>query len=388
MSFRFGKCILAWMSLPKLLCSQLYGSLTVFLLQLAGVAVLVKEGSIKSLSIKIPWKRKNCQIEVEVLELVLAPFVQSSTSPNDADSWMPGCDEEQHMCIDSEKIEMGTVQENSGAISQDVHEGVKTIAKIVKWFLTSFHVRLNEIFVAFDPHSDVEERGSAFHRSLVLRVKELDFGTFVCEDAKAKLTNFVKFQEAVIEFLQMEDVDNFPQLHSGSETGFGEKNAAQSTITILTGPSGGFSGTLNLSIPWENGSLDIRRVDADVSVDSVELRVQPSSIKWVIAIWESLKNVGTAQLSNIHKPGDSSDQNSRLYICSSTSGSSVPDPGKVTSSSGIYSKDIFPAINQERVPDAFLTRAHVIHDWVPESINQEGRTDLEPDYGARFVSYF
>nr|XP_010932621.1 autophagy-related protein 2 isoform X1 [Elaeis guineensis] len=356
--------------------------------KLAGAAVLVKEGSIKSLTIKIPWKRKNCQIEVEVLELVLAPFVQSNTSPNDVDSWMPSHDEERCMCIDSEKIEMGTVQENSDAISQDVHEGVKTIAKIVKWFLTSFHVRLNEIFVAFDPHSDVEERGSALHRSLVLRVKELDFGTFVCEDAKAKLTNFVKFQEAVIEFLQMADVDNSPQLHSSSETGFGEKFAGQSTITILTGPSGGFSGTLNLSIPWENGSLDIRKVDAEVSVDSVELRVQPSSIKWVIGIWESLKNVGTAQQSNIHKPGDSSDQNSRLYVRSSTLGSSIADPGKVTSSSGIYSKDIFPAINEDRVPDALLTRAHVIHDWVPESINQEDQTDLEPDFGASIDEFF
>ncbi|XP_038972268.1 autophagy-related protein 2-like isoform X2 [Phoenix dactylifera] len=356
--------------------------------KLAGAAVLVKEGSIKSLSIKIPWKRKNCQIEVEVLELVLAPFVQSYTSAMDSDSLMPNCDKEQHTCIDSEKIELGEVKENSGSISRDVHEGVKTIAKIVKWFLTSFHVRINEIFVAYDPHSDVEERRSAFHKSLVLRIKEIEFGTCVCEDAMAKLTNFVKFQEALIEFLHLEDVDNFPQLHSGSETGFSETYAKKSTVTILTGPSGGFSGTLNLSIPWENGSLDIRKVNADVSVDSVELKVQPSSINWLIAIWESLKNVSTAQQRNIYKAADSPDRKCRFYSCSSTSGSAMPDSDKVTPGSGNYSNDIFRTINQDGASDALLTRTHLIHNWVPESIDLEDQTDLEPDYGASIDEFF
>ncbi|XP_010909747.1 autophagy-related protein 2 isoform X2 [Elaeis guineensis] len=356
--------------------------------KLAGAAVLVKEGSIKSLSIKIPWKPKNCRIEVEVLEVVLAPSVQSNTSAMDADSLMPTCDKEQHMCIDSEKIELRAVKEKSSAISRDVHEGVKTIAKIVKWFLTSFHVRINESFVAFDPPSDVEDRRSAFHKSLVLRIKEIEFGTCVCEDAVAKLTNFVKFQEAVIEFLLLEDVDNSPHLHAGSEMGFSETYSGKSTITILTGPSGGFSGTLNLSIPWENGSLDIRKVDADVSVDSVELKVQPSSINWLIAIWESLKNIGTARRSNIYKATDSPDHKCRFDSCSSTSGSAIPDSEKVTPGGGSHSNDPFLTINQDSASDALLTRMHLIHNWVPESFDLKDRTDLEPDYGASIDEFF
>ncbi|KAJ0983471.1 hypothetical protein J5N97_011726 [Dioscorea zingiberensis] len=108
--------------------------------KLTGAAVMVKEGSIGSLSMKIPWKLKNCQIEVEELELVLAPNV-GNKMPGNADCCNLSHDGEQHMRIDADKLG-GTVQENPQVAPMDVHEGVKTIAKIVKWLLTSFHVRL------------------------------------------------------------------------------------------------------------------------------------------------------------------------------------------------------------------------------------------------------
>ena len=347
--------------------------------QLAGSAVMVKEGSIGSLSIKIPWKLQNCQIDVEELELVLAPFVATNAGN------MPSHDTDK--CTDKSGPDPGAAPESPGSsVSLDIHEGVKTIAKIVKWFLTSFHVRLKKLIVAFDPCLDVEDkRASDFHRSLVLRIAEIEYGTCVSEDSKsvsllgkAKLTNFVKFHGAVLEFLKMEDVDSSLQHNSCLTTSFSQWHTGRSslgtTAVILTGADGGFSGKLSLSIPWKNGFLDIRTVDADFSVDPVELRLQPNTIKYVIVIWESLKNVGGASRSHFnYKAVDSPG--------SATLGSDIVKPIK-----GNFSKLTCASVAEETLPDALLPQTHVIHNWVPLSINEEVETELEQDYGARFIS--
>ncbi|RZS00135.1 hypothetical protein BHM03_00029786 [Ensete ventricosum] len=95
----------------------------------------------------------NCEIEVDELELVLGPFSESNIPPTDADCSPLSHDGQQRTSTNVDKIEPGPSQDHYSSIPVDVHEGVKTIAKIVKWILTSFHVRLKGIIVAFDPRS-------------------------------------------------------------------------------------------------------------------------------------------------------------------------------------------------------------------------------------------
>ena len=44
-------------------------------------SVMIKEGSIGSLSIQMPWKGKSFQVELDKLELVLAPCLKKSNTP-------------------------------------------------------------------------------------------------------------------------------------------------------------------------------------------------------------------------------------------------------------------------------------------------------------------
>ena len=51
---------------------------------------------------------------------------------------------------DSGKVAQEKVENVTVSASVDVHEGVKTIAKMVKWLLTSFHVKVKKLIVVFD----------------------------------------------------------------------------------------------------------------------------------------------------------------------------------------------------------------------------------------------
>ncbi|RRT49590.1 hypothetical protein B296_00036938, partial [Ensete ventricosum] len=351
--------------------------------KIAGSPIVVKEGSLKSLSITIPWKLRNCEIEVDELELVLGPFSESNIPPTDADCSPLSHDGQQRTSTNVDKIEPGPSQDHYSSIPVDVHEGVKTIAKIVKWILTSFHVRLKGIIVAFDPRSGLDESGAMFHRLLVFRINEIEFGTCVSKDSMAKLMNFVKFQEANLEFLQMDDIDDGPEFHSVTGRSFNKNCLGCGTIPVLTGVSGGFSGTLNLSIPWKNGSLDIHKVDADVSVDPMELRLEPSCIEWVIAMWQTLTSIGvSSSWTHHHQAADSSNLNCRSHDRLSMSHTIYLDADGETSLKDSEFRSINSTITTEKALDPLVMR-NVIHNWVPEYAYQEEKSELELDYGAR-----
>ncbi|GJR33660.1 autophagy-related protein 2 [Tanacetum coccineum] len=151
--------------------------------------------------------------------------------------------------------------------SAAIHEGVKTIAKMVKWLLTSFHVKIKKLIVALDLSSlESDEIGDS--RMLVLHINEMECGTRISEDV---------------------DIDN-------------GKCDESATTSVITGDKGGFSGTIKLSIPLKNGSLDIRKLDADVCVDPLEIRLQPSSIKifmYFVNVFEELDKEQKSLMNSI-----------------------------------------------------------------------------------------
>lgn len=353
-------------------------------------AVSVKEGSIGSLMVTMPWKDGGCQIEVDELEIVLAPretniFQDESETTSSCQSYKNNLS---HHC---RKLENDAVNGELENASVDVHEGVKTIAKMVKWLLTSFHVKVKNLIVAFDP-STWEEKKEGLCRTVVLRISEAECGTQISEDASpssgnvlhnflglSQLTNFVKFEGAVIELLRMDDDDQTPPQCS-SVTPFGDcfsgNHSFGSMITIITGEKGGFSGNLKLSIPWKNGSLDVHKVDADVHIDPLVLRIQPTTLRYVISIWNLFKGMGAKSeghsgASNSHS---SNLDSSLLAFCKEPLG----NEGFVTGCS--------PRAEKEFATDALLSESHLISDWV--SKKQKDKTEEEPDFGASMDQFF
>jgi autophagy-related protein 2 len=299
------------------------------------------------------------------------------------------------------------VDDDAKSNSVDVHEGVKTIAKMVKWLLTSFHVKIKKLIVAFDPYLDCDEKNMGSRPTLVLRILETECGTRVSEDAKSnagarvesflgisQLTNFVKFQEATLELLQIDDDDKKTSFPCVSETNVGEYLSGQCpanvTTPVVTGKRGGFSGSLKLSIPWKNGSLDIRKVDADVHIDPVEFRLHPSTIKWLLLSWETLKNLDKDGESHMrYKSMDSSNINAASYYHSSMPVSTPNITNKVIPSCGGFSMDVSTLDLQESVTEALLPGSCLISDWVPFSVhkNQKDVIEGELDFGARLVIF-
>ncbi|KAL5714191.1 hypothetical protein ACHQM5_016185 [Ranunculus cassubicifolius] len=344
--------------------------------KLGSLPFILKEGSIGSLLAKICW-RSNCQIEVDELELVFIPFARKDLSAGTETSSSTDA-YKHHVTMASKRPEQEVPNYLSAAVPLDVHEGVKTIAKMVKWFLTSFHIKVKKLIVAFDPCSE-KDNVSESHRVLVLRISELEYGTSVSEEKYARsnsqvdsvlglsrLTNFVKFQGAVVEFLQMDDVENDDNQSTTSGcpgTAFCEWSMgslpSEATTPILTGKVGGFSGNLKLSIPWRNGSLDIQKVDADISIDPIHLRLQPNTIIWILCLWESLKNVDTESLDHTHDSNTAS-----IYY---------------SSASQFYSNTNRTSTNAEN----FL-------DWVAVSNNlkQNDGAEVEPDLSASIDQFF
>uniref|UniRef100_A0A2N9I0Q6 Autophagy-related protein 2 n=1 Tax=Fagus sylvatica TaxID=28930 RepID=A0A2N9I0Q6_FAGSY len=334
----------------------------------AAAPVIIKEGSIGSLLVKMPWKGEGCLVEVDELELVLAPCLKNNSPAGDETCSSPQDDNHGLHC-DLRKHEHDLVEDVAKSTSWDVHEGVKTIAKMVKWLLTSFHVKIKKLIVAFDPYLENDEKNTGSHTTLVLRISEIECGTCISEDANSnggakenflgisQLTNFIKFQEAIVELLQIDDNDDKASFPSISGTGFGEffsgHSPTNTTTPVVTGKRGGFSGNLRLSIPWKNGSLDLHKVDADVCIDPIELRLQPSTIKWLLLSWETVKN--------LDKDGG------RIPICG---GSSL--------------------ILQESVTEAMQPGAHLISDWVPFTVNQNQKDGIEEelDFAASVDQFF
>ncbi|XVF67592.1 hypothetical protein PTKIN_Ptkin10aG0133500 [Pterospermum kingtungense] len=364
-------------------------------------SLVIKEGSIGSLLVKMPWKGKGCQVEVDELELLLSPCSENHFSGADKNC-SSNDDDNHYMQGDLGKFSNDVA--GSDGKSDNVHEGVKTIAKMVKWFLTSFNVKIKRLIVAFDPSLEKDEK-VGFHRTLVLRISEAECGTCVSEDADlgedrahsflgfSQLTNFVKFQGAVLELLNLEDVDNqfcAPQVSGMTSSGLCSDCLPSNAALVMSGKRGGFSGNLKLSIPWKNGSLDIRKVDADVFVDPLELRFQPSTIKWFLLSWETYKNFDKVGKNIMHyKTADSIYLNSNSQFQSSTSVSAAAVADKVIANQGSFSADCTSLHVQESVAESLLPGSHIIPNWIPNSVSKNQRDCVgEVDFGASVDQFF
>ncbi|EPS59643.1 hypothetical protein M569_15162, partial [Genlisea aurea] len=331
-------------------------------------AVMVKEGTIGFLKLAMPWEEGGCRIELDEVEVVFAPRVAKAQ-----------CDELE-TCPQSKNDECGNSLEkpDDGASSSrvansiaEVHDGVKTIARLVKWILTSFHVNIRGLIVAFDPCiAGGSEKG--FDRVLVLRISEAECGTEICDDALSgsfgtlqnflglgQLTNFLRFRGAILESLLCDGLDNLSSIDSSTGN----------MATLISGKQGGFSGSLKLSLPWKNGTLDTSKVDVNLHIEPLELRIEPSTIRFFIFVWNLFKCQGHAYSVPSHVPTPSSFMHR-------------PDQ-EPESIKGFGSKSY--SVPKEHC-NFLLSESHLIYDWV--SRKQEERIEEEPDFAASMDQFF
>lgn len=359
-----------------------------FAFQLGTTGILVKEGSVGSLMVTMPWKDGGCRIEVDELELVLAPR-RVKVSRDELVAHSQSKDGNVSSSCASGKADNETIDSGVKNASVDVHEGVKTIAKMVKWLLTSFHVKIKKLIVAFDPLMG-EENKEGLDRILVLRISEVECGTHISDDASSssfttlhnflglsRLTNFVKFQGAVVELLNVDGLDHQvpPEFSTETATGnwFSGYCSSGTMTTIISGERGGFSGNLKLSLPWKNGSLDIRKVDADLHIEPLELRLRPGTIRCLIFMWDLYKGYG----DETKNPGDYGPSDG---LSATSSCTRHPDKG-------IFGNEGFARsclVEKEPVHN-LLSESHLISDWVSKS--QKDKYEEEPDFGARLVLF-
>ncbi|CAN1133503.1 Autophagy-related protein 2 [Linum perenne] len=353
-------------------------------------SVVIKEGSIGSLSVTMPWKGNGFEVEVDELELVLRPCLKNE-EPIVGDKFHSSQDKMAGMHNEMGKL-VSVLDPTVKSGSADIHEGVKTIAKMVKWFLASFHVRIKKLLVAFDPHLGSEKEAGG-HKIVVLRIAEMECGTSVSEDVGlstngttddllgiSRLTNFLKFQGAVLELLEMNDAKSESVLSKSLSGPTSGEVPANRTTSILLGDKGGFSGELKLSIPWNNGSLDIRQVDANVCIDPVELRVQPGTIKWFLLAWKAYKILHRdSALNTQSKPTDSVYFNSGSQLYSSTRNSASSPTANFFSAPGTSPQ------GQQSFSESVLPESNLIPDWMPNSV-KDGVQEL--DLGASVDQFF
>ncbi|MED6187345.1 hypothetical protein PIB30_075540 [Stylosanthes scabra] len=369
-------------------------------LQLGKAAsLIVKEGSIGYLLVKMPWSGKGCEVEVNELELVVSPCTDVN-SPGGDETCGSETTDNHHVKCSSTRSEHEMADDALKSTSMDVHEGVKTIAKMIKWLLTSFHLKITNAIIAFDPYlRDVEPKAEC-HRTLVLRISEIQCGTSLAEDADSKidvlgitqLTNYVNFHGAVVEFLKIDHKDSelsFPSILGAGccENVLGSK---QATCSIMTGKQDGFGGNVKLSIPWNNGSLDVRKVDADVYVDPVVLRFQPSTVKWLLHSWETFRDVGkTGKGSTNNNLRGSSQLNSTSSCHSADSVPIVNTTSEMITVPGNLPAD-YSSLTQPESPTEDLIQApHLISDWVPLSTHKNHKDGIqELDFGASVDQFF
>ncbi|KAK9676253.1 hypothetical protein RND81_11G064700 [Saponaria officinalis] len=346
--------------------------------------IRVKEGSIGSLSVKLPWSAGGYEVEVDELELVLYPFcgdelggvVETHDSGVCYSTFHDDCGkgEADDVCTSSA----------AAAASVSVHQGVKTVAKWVQQLLTRFHVRVKNVIVAFDACVDNDGKTDGSHEALVLRVAEIECGTCISENddvsadrAKAAdllgmthLTNFLKFQGVVLDLVRMSgDVDK--QLSGSAEVS--ASCSSKASQPLITGHKGGFGGSIKLSIPCKDGSLDIRKVDADVKVDSLIAKLQPSTLKWVLTTWDTLQKLDNKLVGSVYHMAADTHLSSSIPLDKKTTETENPD-------------NFGNPFKEKTATGALLKESQFISDWIPDSSSEEGFE--EADLGASVDQFF
>ncbi|KAJ7546728.1 hypothetical protein O6H91_08G051700 [Diphasiastrum complanatum] len=374
--------------------------------QLGDSSFIVKEGSIGSVTVKIPWKvmvAEPCEVELDELELVVTPhdaIDAGEAGALDTDSAVDiGHRELEH--FDEEADKSGSV--GAGGFSYlGVDDGVRMIARMVERVLLDLRVKVrnlviligNSLDTSFSLGGPSKEHtiGNASHGMLVFHVAHLDYGFdthFSQNEAAAdslmepaaitKVVNFTgvsaKFTDVALEDLQFEVSQ---ACSSPSQVG----EFLSDCVTILEGENGGASGTVQLTIPWRNDHQNVPKVEVGVSISPLNFRVSLNELHHLIALacsYESRGNAGTpvTGMRDVKSSGQS------IFLSPDLANSRSNELGSVTCTNVYKSFEALSITSDTKRSDpsafsttAFLPVTKFISDWMQWTSNDTPQ-DLE-----------
>ncbi|KAL8060572.1 hypothetical protein ABFS82_02G033600 [Erythranthe guttata] len=222
--------------------------------KLGKTSILLKEGSIQSIKITFPWKdRGNCRIEVDGIDLVLAPRRVKILSPDKLDA--------------------------------DVGDGVdKTIDTMVQRIGSSYDVKVRNLTVAFDPLLE-EEKGNTASTG---RISVFQISEAKCEAriSDSSISTVVNYEGVVLQVLNVDGLNHQlrPAFSPGATTG--------NMTRIVSGQNGGgVLGNFKLILPRKIDSLDIGKLEADAYIEPHELSLSPSAVRCFVFMWDLFKGM-------------------------------------------------------------------------------------------------
>ncbi|CAM6122683.1 unnamed protein product [Calypogeia fissa] len=293
--------------------------------QLGDASVAIKEGSIGSVRAKIPWKvltTESCEIEVDELKLVIVPRPQceengsNNPAPSEIDD-LRFVDGPQYPLGDADASGLGPV---GGGAYMGVDDGVRMIAKMVERVLLGLRVKVSNMIIVFEEQpgkesdplpGDLDARMPAQqltppHCLLIVRVAYVEYGVEAPqidseEPVKAAsgteqgmLVKVVKFKGATVEVVDVQDEivgcegpAHDPEGIDGTRTDF-----LGQPVFVLFGEGGGLEGSIQLSVPWRDGIVDVPKVHADISISPLKLRLSPHQIEQVLSFAQAYSREG------------------------------------------------------------------------------------------------
>lgn len=361
--------------------------------QLGVTPVIIKEGLIGSISIRIPWKAlaaEKCEINVEDFELVLVPRTEFKTSSSYEEcSTSEVCSSASPSRLNSEQVEGCGIHANGGSTYLGVQDGVKMIAKMVERLLLGLHVKIKNLIIAFEQATETcrVESSCQSQSILALRVLQTEYGTDVsgdaCESAGlhpdnvtgfVMLTKVINFYGVTVDLYDVIDKDAQPgslrpiaSVLSGRSAG---SQPGKSPVPIIDGNGGGFSGSVQLSIPWKSGSMDIPKVNAEIHFDPVKLQLQPCTIQRLISLLDSIgecRDKGSEpslRSSNRQSFGQSMGFEHDFYSCLHLEESVTSTTDVMFSSFAGSFSDLPSAIREETENSTLIPDSMIISNWV------------------------
>jgi autophagy-related protein 2 len=389
--------------------------------------VAIKEGWIGSVRAKIPWKvltTESCEIEVDELKLVIGPRPQFEE--NDSSIPAPAVGDDLRFAEGSQHpldVDTSGLGATAGGAYMGVDDGVRMIAKMVERVLLGLRVKVSKLIIVFEEQVESVKNGfsgdvdiqrptqhvKSPHSLLIVRVECLDYGVEgpqndLEETVQAMsgtepglLVKVVKFKGATVEVVEVEDEvlewDEVPTTPLEAE--FPGVRFLGQPVFILVGESGGLAGSIQLSVPWRDGIVDVPKVHADISISAVKLKVSPRQIKQLLDLIKAFGRDGESGACNaasgpVLKSSMWSGANAGNFTGSRFRSAMAPDRNNefFRSLSGSMASKSGRGMEGDPSGTSFLPVTRFISDWMHWAGTEGQRRDgtvAEADLAARYI---
>ncbi|BBN15299.1 autophagy-related protein 2 [Marchantia polymorpha subsp. ruderalis] len=386
--------------------------------QLGYAAVAIKEGIVGSVKARIPLRvltDESCMIELEDLKLVVIP---RPSSQNGADDSLAASGIEAVRFVDSQDYLGGDgdgycQSAGGGGAYLGVDDGVRMIAQMVERILLNLRVKVTNLVIVFEEQNlasgngtceheqdrrKSSHRSSVFHSILVVRVPRLEYGVETAppevddtgkgsnEVEPNMLVKVVKFEGATVEVADVLKVKVSRDVEEESITmDHSQPSFLRKPVKILDGDLDGITGTIQLSVPWKDGTVDVPKFHADIMIGTVKLKASPHEIRQLFSLVQVFTAVGETDMDK---------GNSFPFVSPSTQGAvSVGDLSKTrgyVAASIDRSRDIYRSfaepfpINGGQVSEAAPPNSSLLPftkfiswNWMYSGASEGQRKDVE-----------